>query len=621
MPFSRRPDRVAPSQTSLAGVVAACAFAVASTGHAQTETNLSATNTLFAEARTDNANGTLGDDHYAIVVNRLNLNGNAGDVSSQLRVDAFYLANFCNADRWDYAPADRNGDGFADAFDYGTTEGGVIRSERDDGIRDGIDLTGDGIPDVSDIDGDGIADPFPSRCVPIPRRVTGAPRHAYPDSYDWAYRNDIVLERLNVSYRRGDWTLTAGDTFRQLGRGIVLAVRKVDEAGLDIALRGGSVEYRGDDHRLAVFAGRANPANLDAINQQYVEPVDDVIAGYDYQLRAVDGLRLNFFAAYLEQGEPLFPDRGGRDFNFSQGVGVTLPSLTDWLSIYAEGDVQTRRVGDTSTMGLAAYLTADFVHRDFSVLAESIALDDFEQAGSGNTALSGARFAYNQAPTLERIDQETLNASSVLGARLRVEQYIFAADTTLYASGNVLVNHRGQPDELRQMHGYAGVKTYYANGSSRIEVSGGYRDETQTNLPAIETAFATLTPGHNQLKSMRHGELDWVHAFGAGNAFHLTSRNEFRELENEPRQRGSLLVGLERSGLGAATFEFGYNNEVTGPGIRTFFFAGILKWEATDWLTCTATGGTQRGGIKCINGVCREYPAFSGARLELVGRF
>jgi hypothetical protein len=31
--------------------------------------------------------------------------------------------------------------------------------------------------------------------------------------------------------------------------------------------------------------------------------------------------------------------------------------------------------------------------------------------------------------------------------------------------------------------------------------------------------------------------------------------------------------------------------------------------------------GTQRGGLKCIAGVCREFPSFAGARLEVIGRF
>ena len=31
--------------------------------------------------------------------------------------------------------------------------------------------------------------------------------------------------------------------------------------------------------------------------------------------------------------------------------------------------------------------------------------------------------------------------------------------------------------------------------------------------------------------------------------------------------------------------------------------------------------GQQRGGLKCISGVCRVFPPFEGARLELTLRF
>jgi hypothetical protein len=31
--------------------------------------------------------------------------------------------------------------------------------------------------------------------------------------------------------------------------------------------------------------------------------------------------------------------------------------------------------------------------------------------------------------------------------------------------------------------------------------------------------------------------------------------------------------------------------------------------------------GEQRGGLKCVSGVCRVFPAFEGARAELTLRF
>ena len=37
-------------------------------------------------------------------------------------------------------------------------------------------------------------------------------------------------------------------------------------------------------------------------------------------------------------------------------------------------------------------------------------------------------------------------------------------------------------------------------------------------------------------------------------------------------------------------------------------------------LLLRATVGNQRGGIKCVGGVCRDFPEFSGYRLQLIAR-
>ncbi|MCB9519523.1 MAG: hypothetical protein H6698_02845 [Myxococcales bacterium] len=572
-------------------------LAVAATAQA-TDTSIAVTDTGIVEAHADNGDGDFQDDHYVAFVNRLNVNANAGDLSTQLRLDAFHFVDVCGESLYRFGPVDANGDGRAD-----------YRPGSDPSAPNpGVDTDGDGRLDTLDLDGDGVGDPMP-RCVSI--------EHGPGQDY----RSDVVLERLNVTARRGGLTLQAGDFYQQLGRGIVLAIRKVDEAGLDVALQGASVEYRGDHDRTVLFGGRVNPANLDSINRHYVEPIDDIVAGHVYELRAIEGVRISLFGAYLGRGDRAIRDQAARDWNYSQGLSIELPRAAEWLSIYTEGDLQTREVGDESFLGLAAYATANVAIRDFSVVGEGIVLDDFSQLGSGNSALSGAPFRHNQAPTLERIDQETLNSDTVIGGRLKLEQYFFASDTNAYVNGMLLVNNRGTPAELRQMHGYAGVKTYFQDGASRVELSGGYRDETNTNLAPVERAFGTFTPGFRQLKSMIHGELDYLQSLGGGFSLHLTSTNEARTLNDNPYQRGTLLAGVDRAGRGGLTFEFGYDNQNPDTRVRRLFYAAIAKWDAADWLTLTATGGTQRGGIKCINGVCREYPAFAGARVEAVARF
>ena len=43
--------------------------------------------------------------------------------------------------------------------------------------------------------------------------------------------------------------------------------------------------------------------------------------------------------------------------------------------------------------------------------------------------------------------------------------------------------------------------------------------------------------------------------------------------------------------------------------------------EDERWMAPKAVAGGRRGGLKCINGLCRIYPEYQGASLELVSRF
>lgn len=447
----------------------------------------------------------------------------------------------------------------------------------------------------------------------------------YYDPPTDAYVNQAHLERISIGYRLGDFRIEAGDFYQQLGRGIVLSIRKVDEAGLDVAIRGGTVEYRGRDHRAMVFAGLTNPANIDVVTQRRVRNVDDVVVGFDYNLRAIDPIDVHVYGAYIEPSvsqwdefsevaQGLFDEDARVDRTLSAGVSIEAPSVTDWLSLYAEGDVQQREALDEEPTGSAVYGTADLAFGDTSILLEGLRLDTWAQPGSPNTAL-GDRFVYNQPPTLERIDQEVANNEHARGGRVRVEHYFFDLDLRLFASGLYKQTAPEEPSEVTVLHTYGGFEQYYQDGRSRVKLSGGWREENSTNGDR-----------NDPVKDMWHIEADLVQSFGVGYSLHLLSTNEFRRLAEDadtldPYQRGSTLLGIERTGLGALTFEFGYDTQDEQDGIANFFYAGIAEWEISDHFTLTAIGGTQRGGLKCINGICREYPGFAGGRFELVTRF
>ena len=80
--------------------------------------------------------------------------------------------------------------------------------------------------------------------------------------------------------------------------------------------------------------------------------------------------------------------------------------------------------------------------------------------------------------------------------------------------------------------------------------------------------------------------------------------------------RGSTFIGLENGKWGSLTFEYGIDDQFASQ--RNHFYAGILSANVMKGLTVNSLIGTQRGGLKCVAGICRIYPSFAGARVELL---
>lgn len=416
------------------------------------------------------------------------------------------------------------------------------------------------------------------------------------------HRGDVRLERITGTWDLGALQLTAGDYFRQLGRGIVLSLRKVDEVGLDLAIRGGQVEYRGDVVGASLFSGVVNPANLDLVSQRFIEDPEDLLGGGSFELFALEPLAIGAIALYAQPRERLLETE--RDWSLSAGAWLEAPELVEGLTLYLEADVQERRLAGASQQGLAAYASVDLAAGGFLFLLEGLFLDDFEQKGSRNSALN-TRFDYNQPPTLERIDQEIINNRDAAGGRLRVERGFEDGEWIVYANAMIKVSDPGAANALLQLHGYTGFEHWFEGRSSKLFASGGYRDERQDG---------------DRVKSMIHAEAELVKVIGGAWAIHLTANEELRTLVDRRYARGSVIAAVEQSGLGTLGVELGHDTQDPSAEVRKVFVAGILAVDLSDEARLRAVVGTQRGGIKCIAGVCRDFPEFAGGRAELVLR-
>jgi hypothetical protein len=419
------------------------------------------------------------------------------------------------------------------------------------------------------------------------------------------------LERFSAAYRLGDWQLNGGDTYVQMGRGILLSIRNLPELEQNRSVLGGKVMFQNSDHDWSLFGGEINVTNRDGVNLHHVNDPHDMLVGSSYEYSGFDNLSLGIMGMYLEPDQRLLEDE--RDLTTGGGLYFNMPVLTDWLSIYLEGDVQYRILAGQPEQGYAGYLTTDLMFGDLNLLVEGLWLDHFEVKGSDNSALN-SRMIYNQAPTMERIDQEVFNNTNVAGGRVRAEYYIYPLDLLFYVNGLYRLNDPGEDTQLDVLHLYSGFEHHFQEGRSKISGNGGWRNEMQSG----ETVKETL-----------HAEVDYLQSMGEGIRLHFKSSNEFRSVQEvdgadggmNDYSRGTLFTGIETSAFGGLTFEFGYDTQNTSDDAQNYFYAGHLYWDMTDDITLRAIGGTQRGGIKCVNGVCRDYPEFSGGKLEISTRF
>ena len=359
------------------------------------------------------------------------------------------------------------------------------------------------------------------------------------------------LERFSINKR---WYLSGGrqlavqvgDLYQQLGKGQILALRKVDELGVDIALRGGKFSAKTRKVNLQLFGGVSNVVNLDMVSMHYVDDVNDLILGGQGGYRLPIGGEVGLLYAYLQPTEQTLDTVELKDATSSGGLYLNLPSLTSFLSAYAEFDVQQRRLVEAVQEGQAAYLTLDWHFGDTTVLTEGLWVDNFEQRGSENSALV-TRFNYNQGPTLERIDQEVAELYDVRGGRLRLQQDFMEGDLSVHANGLFRNTKPNDPMELTQYHGYGGLEWYFDLGRSRLSASGGHRFDMKEGY--INRVWS-------------HAEGDYVQRLFGNVAAHFTTQLQRIQIEQQPFfTRGSTVVGVERSGLGSLSMEWGIDTQ------------------------------------------------------------
>ncbi len=446
------------------------------------------------------------------------------------------------------------------------------------------------------------------------------------------FENQFVAERIFFIVARPEFDLTLGDFYVSFGKGIALNVVKIGELSQDNAVRGGKFVLHQGNVELTFVGGEFNPLDLDEPTGKDAmwqpNPMVGARMAYSFHEKVLAGIH----GVFVPISSPRVGERDGMiaGHHLVFGAGVELNDLwDDRLSVAAEVDFQ-QTVDDgeyergsadlwgSFEGGTALYANSTLILGDLTVMGELKYYDDFDLAAreAKNQAYA---LRYHQPPTLEWIRAEISNNKSVSGARLRLD-YNFGEvgplELLAFASFGYFKNWnnghgKGDRTVLNPM---AGAEATWSDGMGQAQIAGGLRREHDVDKDLLYLQDA-------------HVEVAMEQALVSNHSLSMTGLFLFRSKEGDPKMletdeswnETELTLSYKWSPYVSVDFTY----ERTGSSLyeQEHFFGGGAKYFITPATYVNARYGQNRPGIKCISGTCRDFPAFSGFQLLMVGRF
>jgi hypothetical protein len=340
------------------------------------------------------------------------------------------------------------------------------------------------------------------------------------------------------------------------------------------------------------------------------------------------------------------PSSYGPTLNASEidmvGQGLEIPSLGGHGKLYVEAAAQ-RRYHDAYILsasefnanpaGNALYAS---LSADLGPLTNTLEIKSFRNfypvvgAIDVTRAIEFGNVAYSIPPTTEAITQDGelgFFGACVNGGRLRsnvrlssdllvygAAAYYHSQTETLAgtcdSSGHTIVPE-GTLAAAAQTYvwdGLAGLEWFFDGQSSHAFASTGVRDDVT----------GQDQPFYHEL----HAEYAITKRVLGPYSLEITGRHRFRFEENFngslPWHEGENYVAFKVSPKYVFSQGFEYTSLVGQPSV---YFNGTVRYNFRSDSSVVLFVGEQRGGLRCVSGVCRIFPAFEGARLELTLRF
>jgi hypothetical protein len=564
---------------------------------------------------------------------------------------------------------------------------------------------------------------------------SGVDRYDYENAFrrelHTRYKNTIYPSKLFAGYTAPGVDITIGDFYAQLGRGIVLSVRKIDEVGQDTTIRGFKTSFKKsfEDGSLSVtaLAGQANPLRVDDQTGRRLHGAGSLLffgfpeakdftyytfdqsgaAGYvtdkarpSYLEDAIYGLSVeagpkqvligahsslivrksnseSFVDCQAANGQdcasafPTFTtlsDSALRDAIISASGSVNVPSIDGHGDAYLEVAVQhatngraTAKDGDgyvrvKDHTGYGIFLNATLREGPVALTFEGkhyqslLPLSGNISADLGGNGVSAApefgTIAYNQPPNADSFYQEPLGSPNICitGGRLRAD-YQANTHTGVYSwvgffnsqteedARNIDCETDEPAKVTRTLDAASGTDLAFEKGKTYVKAWIGGR---QTFNAAPVESVNKIVPTD---QFYREGYIRYDVAKHLAGDFTLQSQG-FHRHRYEPTlsaswwNEGENYLALRWAPHFAFIFGFEYlgrpgcSPDVDGG--TCFYFSGGAQFKASSskdnfaemlFDTVNVFVGQRRGAIRCVSGVCRQFPPFEGAKLELTSRF
>jgi len=490
---------------------------------------------------------------------------------------------------------------------------------------------------------------------------------------DWVYP-----AKYYATYSRPSFELTLGDGYAQFGRGLVLSLRKYDELASDNTLRGARLSgrvKRGDTTlRLTALAGTFNPLRIDPASGRYLGIDASVTPGVVSVLEAgmpravpsdfvqntgncatfatcsyapdrifggqaevsIGAAKGALQASLLERATPLDNDTVRAASRIATGsASFEVANLAGHGALYLEVAFQDLHPAAPTTSkldpGAAVYLSVNLNEGPFDLLVEGKHYRRFFPLLANVSPLRAREFstlAASAPPTTEALftDTEFENFNTcVTGGRARGDLALSSAVSAYTWLGYAESFDESVANDAcdvssdtrdRVWDVASGFELHSRDRRAKADVSIGARDDSTDRAfvsDSGETHVFYREIYHRHRASAALGGPLSVELQGWHRRRHQTVGGPIA-----PWSEGDELFGVDYAPHWSLALGFSYD---TNPAVPLTYLNGQVGYRMTTDSSVSLFVGQRRGALRCVGGVCRVFPPFEGASLDVTLRF